>query len=379
MTMTAAEQYLIELINAARLDPLAEAERYDLNLNSGLAAGTIGTEPLQVLAPNVALHAAAETHSAWMIENNVFSHTGENSSSPGARMVNAGYDFEGQWGWSENLAWVGSTGSIDLAEAIESHHEGLYRSPGHRVNTFGVDVREIGVAQAQGTFESDGTSYNSSILTEQFAVSGSTVFVTGVAYTDTDDDQFYSIGEGQEGVWFHAEGTAASTAQAGGYALGITGAADTVVEIGVGDTTLGVVTVDMTQGKVKVDLVTDTGGDYALALSGSTVLGDGIDNASLLGAGDLDLSGNSAANDLAGNSGNNLLFGGGGADIITGGSGSDRLNGGATGDRLYGEGGRDVLIGGHGYDRLYGGGYHDRLYGGTGNDLRHGGGGNDRL
>ena len=41
MALTAAEQYLLELINRARLDPQAEADRYGVGLNSGLAGGRI--------------------------------------------------------------------------------------------------------------------------------------------------------------------------------------------------------------------------------------------------------------------------------------------------------------------------------------------------
>lgn len=37
MTISAAEQLLIELINRARLDPLAEAQRLGIDLNAGLA------------------------------------------------------------------------------------------------------------------------------------------------------------------------------------------------------------------------------------------------------------------------------------------------------------------------------------------------------
>ena len=39
MSLTAAEQYLLELINRARLDPVAESQRYGLTLNAGLPAG----------------------------------------------------------------------------------------------------------------------------------------------------------------------------------------------------------------------------------------------------------------------------------------------------------------------------------------------------
>ena len=54
MTLSAAEQYAIELINRARLDPAAEALRYGVALNAGLSAGTISNDALYVLAPNTA-------------------------------------------------------------------------------------------------------------------------------------------------------------------------------------------------------------------------------------------------------------------------------------------------------------------------------------
>lgn len=377
MTISAAEQYLIELINRARLDPIAEAAHYGIDLNDNLAEGTIGTDPLQVLAINGLLSEAADEHSVWMLENNVFSHTGVNNTSPGARMADAGYVFEGAWQWSENLAWTGTTGSLDLAEAVDAHHEGLFRSSGHRTNTFDEDVREIGVAQVAGNYEIEGASYNSSMLTEQFALSGETVFVTGVAFVDTDADAFYSIGEGIEGIKFVASGEEATTSQAGGYALGLDGVTEATVDIMQGNTTLGRVNLDMRDGNVKVDVVVNGDGDYALALSGNANLGGGINDAYLLGAGDLNLMGNAEANVLTGNRGNNVLSGGDGCDRLVGGNGSDRLYGGDMGDRLYGGNGRDVLVGGDGYDRLYGGNYHDRLYGGTASDRLYGGGGND--
>lgn len=55
MTLSAAEQYAIELINRARLDPAAEALRYGVALNAGLSAGTISNDALYVLAPNTEL------------------------------------------------------------------------------------------------------------------------------------------------------------------------------------------------------------------------------------------------------------------------------------------------------------------------------------
>ena len=49
---TAFEQYFLELVNRARLDPAAEAARLGIGLNDGLAAGTITTAAKAPLAFN---------------------------------------------------------------------------------------------------------------------------------------------------------------------------------------------------------------------------------------------------------------------------------------------------------------------------------------
>ena len=290
MSLSASEQYLLELINRARLDPEAEAKRYGVDLNDGLSSGQIGTDSLQVLAPNAKLAAAAESHSEWMLSSNAFSHAGAASSNAGDRAQSAGYTFNGAWAWRENLAWVGSTGDVNLEKAILEHHEGLYRSESHRVNIFGANVREIGVAQVAGNFTHQGTTYNSSMLTEVFAKSGTDVFVTGVAYRDTDRDNFYSIGEGQSGIRVWTGVTAATTTSAGGYS--VSGSSQDAVSLTVsdGDSVLGHLRVNTSDGNVKLDVVTDRYGNLFYDLSGSATLQDGILEGRLLGLDDLSLS-----------------------------------------------------------------------------------------
>jgi Ca2+-binding RTX toxin-like protein len=406
MSLTAAEQYLIELINRARLDPKAEADRYGVALNTGLAAGTITTAAKQVLAPNAFLEQAAFDHSSWMLQADIFSHTGAGNSNPGDRMADAGFVFTGSWSWRENLAWLGSTGAISLSTAIEDHHEGLYKSSGHRVNTFAGDVREIGVAQVAGAFTKDGTTYNSSMLTENFALSGNDVFLTGVAFRDLNNNDFYGIGEGQSGIWFSIGGVRANVASAGGYAIETAAADNVVVKVGTGSTTLATLSVDLSDGNGKLDLITQNDGSKLLALSVSATLISGVSDALLLGAGNLDLTGNSAANNLTGNSGSNILsgadgndnlygmagndflFGGRGADLLDGGAGDDDLDGGFGRDSGWGKRGglkagavvsdnADHLIGGAGNDKLHGYSGRDILDGGAGNDELTGGGGRD--
>tara|TARA_R110002051_G_scaffold45702_1_gene92142 strand:+ start:11137 stop:12606 length:1470 start_codon:yes stop_codon:yes gene_type:complete len=406
MTLSAAEQYLLELINRGRLDPLVEAKRYGISLNADLAPGTISGDASQVLAPNAELSAAAAAHSAWMLEQNVFTHTGSGGSSAGERMAASGYDFIGQWTWRENLAWVGTTGTIDLEAVIEGQYDGLFRSAGHRANTFATTISEVGLAQVAGVFVQDGQSYNSSMLTENFAASGDATFITGVSYRDSDRDLFYSISEGRADYRIIVDGQRAVTGDSGGYGLDVGASSQTYVRINQGNRAIAGLEVDMSGGNVKLDVVTSSNGSTSLELSGSAQLLGGVADARLLGVADLSLNGSGYDNRLIGNKGDNaikgyggedrlygyngsddirggrgddVVFGGWGDDIMRGDIGNDKLFGGNNVDRLFGGGNNDQLYGQNGGDRLYGGFGNDLLFGGNGRDVLHGGAANDRM
>jgi len=92
---------------------------------------------------------------------------------------------------------------------------------GHRLSTFDTNIREVGIAQVHGEFTTGGTDYDSSVVTLNFASSGTDIFVTGVAYTDLDGDAFYSIDEGQSGIWIMADSISMTTTTTGGYAIGV--------------------------------------------------------------------------------------------------------------------------------------------------------------
>ena len=94
---------MLELINRARADPAAEASRDGIDLNEGLAAGTISTAAKQPLAFNPDLIDSALGHSQWMIANQLFQHDGPGTTDPGERMTDVGYDFTGSYGWERIL------------------------------------------------------------------------------------------------------------------------------------------------------------------------------------------------------------------------------------------------------------------------------------
>ena len=223
---SAYEQYMLELINRARSNPNAEAALYSLtDLNQGLSPGTITSDPKQPLAFNLFLIDSAREHSQWMGDTNTFSHTGEGGSNAGQRMSAAGYNFTGSWGWGENIALQSTKGTPNVSQFIAEEHEDLFQSDGHRKNILKDSFREIGIGVIKDTFN----NYNAVITTQNFADSGSSVFLTGVAFDDlVIDDDFYTIGEGIGGISLKATRQSdnqiftTNTMDAGGYQIALT-------------------------------------------------------------------------------------------------------------------------------------------------------------
>src|SRR5690606_27413362 len=151
---------VVELVNRARANPGAEAARFGIGLNEGISGPQIIDTPKAPLAHNLLLIDSARRHSQWMLDVDIFSHTGVNNSEPHQRMESAGYQFVGNWASGENIAWGGTTGSrIDLTAYAISQHEGLFKSPGHRVNILSENYREIGVGQKEGYLFREGRNF----------------------------------------------------------------------------------------------------------------------------------------------------------------------------------------------------------------------------
>jgi uncharacterized protein YkwD len=221
---TPLDQYLIEMINRARANPSGEAARLGIDLNQGLSQGKITTAPKQPLAFDSDLADSARGHSKWMLDNDVFSHTGAGGSDPGGRIVAADYKLTGDWRWGENISWRGSlTTADDPVESVETQNDALLLSPTHRENIFQDDFREIGTGTLPGEFN----QYNALMVTENFGKTADSVFLTGVAYDDLNNNHFYTPGEGRGGI--KVEATLQSSAKhvvlsdttgsAGGYEI----------------------------------------------------------------------------------------------------------------------------------------------------------------
>jgi Ca2+-binding RTX toxin-like protein len=350
-------------------------------------------------------------------------------------MIAAGYAFTGSWTWGENMGWTGSTGSIDVTARTESIHRDLYvdegiEGRGHRINVMKENFREIGAGVVTGAFTA-GQTYNAVMATEDFATSGSSIFLTGVAYSDgVAQNNFYTPGEGLGGVLVRAtrasDGASfqASTWASGGYSLALAAGTYTVTASGgglVGTVTYNNVVINaqnvkrdftpaavdtsfatLTDGKLTVlgtsgsdsisitkdataYTITRSGVAQTLGASGVTsidVYGDDGDDYIVVGSG-VTLG----AYIFAGN-GNDVIQGGDGPDTIAGGAGKDKVFGGLGDDRLNGNGGHDRLCGEHGRDRMYGGdgddvmeggSLPDRLWGEAGNNVYYGHAGDDKF
>jgi len=395
---SAQDQYMLELVNRARANPQAEADLYlDGNLNQGLSAGTISTDAKQPLAFNLNLNTAAEDHGQYLLDNNLFTHTGEGGTNSRQRMQAAGYTFTNPSGNGENLAWNGRTGSVNFTSFVEKNHEGLVQSKSHRTNLMNEKYDEVGISSLQGPFTPNSTTFNAVMSTQNFAYSAASgPFITGVAYTDAvNSNDFYTVGEGIGGITVTAVDIANSantftttTWDAGGYKLDVTANATYNVTFsgdldqdGQADDTA---TYQVTIGSenVKQDVVSDnlpeppptpsvpTPGDDNINVDGTTseVKGE---------AGHDTLTGSIGGDSIGGGEGHDVVNGEAGDDFLTGWTGDDQLNGGSDHDTLLGGDGLDTLNGDGGNDLLKGHADNDVLNGGDGDDTAGGGAGDD--
>jgi serralysin len=319
--MTPQEQLMLELINRARLDPTGEAKRFGISLNEGVADGDkISKAPKQVLAGNDDLLEAANSHSDWMLDKDKFQHEetggGGTGKDPGDRMEAAGYDFTGNWTLGENISWRGSTGAINETQMIIQQHKDLFvdagvSGRGHRLNILSNNFEEIGIGQQTGKFTSGGQTFNASMVTQDFARSGSNVFVTGVVYDDTDGDDFFSVGEQVTGRTVSAGGGVNDqTGGGGGYELKFDASGAKSIDFNLAG---GTVTIDLTLGgtNVKVDVVNGT---EVWTNATVTDVSSNVTEIHLLGLGKASLNGADSGQAMFANAGLNTFQGNGGAD-----------------------------------------------------------------
>lgn len=128
------------------------------------------------------LNASSEDHSTWMLDRDIFSHTGAGGSSATQRMQAAGFDLSGSWRTGENIAWQSERGAPGISDDVAQLHQNLMNSPGHRANILNPNFEYIGIGIETG----DMQGFDAVMVTQNFGATAGTVDLdTGTTPTPT--------------------------------------------------------------------------------------------------------------------------------------------------------------------------------------------------
>lgn len=146
----------------------SDLERYMLDLVNEERT----SRGLNALVLDKVLNASADEHSLWMLENNVFSHTGIGGSTPTERMTAEGFDLSGSWRTAENIAAQSERGDEGLFDDVYDLHIALMNSQGHRENILMPELEVVGIGIQTGNYSYDSGTYFSVMVTQNFAMTG---------------------------------------------------------------------------------------------------------------------------------------------------------------------------------------------------------------
>ena len=317
------EQWMLEMLNAARLDPAAMAARFGISLNDGLPPGTISATPKQALAMSDILLATSDYHNDWMIANGSFSTTGDQGSNPGDRMAYAGFNDGETFDWGETLHWkpFNASASVNEDSVAYSIWREMFLDPQSRAILLNGDYNEIGIGFTNGIV--GGTPTVRAFVVGHDLAASDERFITGGALSFTFDDVLSMPNPMSPRIVTGTDGST-TTGAAGGYRIAATSDLQVVT---LGDLT---VSLQMPDENVKLDLA----GPSSVRSSHTITLEAGVRVAELLGIRDADLitANDNGAVSLYGNSGANHLLGNWANDRLDGGAGADRLEGGYGND-----------------------------------------------
>lgn len=343
----ALEIYMLDLINAERATHGLRALQLETNLNS-----------------------SAESHTLWMLETNTFSHTGVNGSSATERIVDAGFDYVGTRGTSENLAIQTTRGPEGFFDDVMDLHIALLNSPGHRANLLSSTREYIGIGIEVGSFVySGGATAQSLAITQNFGRTEGSVDLDDLmggrsepALPDLPEPALPDLPQPALPNLPPHTGTAADEVLSGttGNDTLIGGGGADTLEGGGGDDVLIGGTLDALSNQSGGDSFSGGAGRDAVSYEGSfgslrvdlqfsqvntfAAAGDTYDSIE-------DIIGSQGADNIRGNQEGNILSGGRNVDYIFGRRGEDTLEGGIGDDVLFGGIGADDLRGGENRDR----------------------------
>lgn len=234
---TAQEQYMLELVNQARMNPQAAAVRvasnitpdiqstldyYHVDLNTAKEA--IANSPAKPpLAWNPSLAAAAQAHTQDMVVNQFQSHSGSNGSTADQRMQQAGYTGSSFTG--ENAYAYANT--VDEAMQAFLIDWGVSDS-GHRRNLLQANVPTSGAFKDTGIgiASTSNSKVGPLVITQDFGTQPNTpAQLVGVVYSDPGHTGQYQLNSGQGNVQIDAtnlasgQTTSVQTWDTGGYQI----------------------------------------------------------------------------------------------------------------------------------------------------------------
>jgi uncharacterized protein YkwD len=233
---TAQEQEMLELLNRMRQNPAGELNRLvnsgdpdvnralnffnvDVNL---LASQWRSLTPAAPLAWSEELHDGASGHGQQMIIWDQQSHQLPGEPDLGQRIANAGYNNVS--GYAENIFAFSESvfyGHAGLAIDWDDSLTGIQNPPSHRNIMMSRNYREVGIAVLPEN--NPNTSVGPLVVVQNFGsrFNFGNPWLLGVAFADTDFDNFYDSGEGLGNVNVNITGSNGSfstrTMTAGGY------------------------------------------------------------------------------------------------------------------------------------------------------------------
>lgn len=220
LSVSAAQQQFVYLLNRARHDPLAYQRE------AGLAVDLSAVAPRPPLAVNAALMQAAAEHAQEMATLDYVDHQSPATgvwSNQAAR--NAGYELPLAWPDDGNLIESIAAGtrypqadlSLDALIVDQGVSNAAHRSHLLGIAPFYAENREIGVGLATRA-DSTYVNYWSVYIARREPTD---VFLTGVVFDDLDGNGRYDAGEGLPDIIVQTLERATTSNAAGGFSLAV--------------------------------------------------------------------------------------------------------------------------------------------------------------
>jgi hypothetical protein len=267
---TADAQFMLELINEARTNPKAAADRYTSNIDAETkttldfyhvnlddARQTIASAtPKPPVAWSDQLAAAATGQSQDQANRGVQSHVSGDGATLTTRLDRVGYtgrnsSGENAFAYAKNVEQAMEAFLVDWGVPDKGHFNNLLQ-PG---TSGDAAFRQVGI----GIVDSSKAGLGPEVITQDFAAkNGAKPLLLGVAYNDSDHNHFYTPGEGRGDVTVEADNTdnsasaSVQTWDSGGYQMELD-PGHYQVTAKVGDQVVGRQQVDVGSTNVKVD------------------------------------------------------------------------------------------------------------------------------